>query len=322
MVGVKKTAVNGWSAFRAGLLRALRYRWVLGILFIANLFSALLLTVLPAGALAGDPAHRPAIRQIADGVDAWLVIETMMSPLTEAILRGAEPGLSPGLRQGALLALSTAAPLPLLAWLSSAFLSGGLLLTYAEAPQPFRWFRFLWGCWHWFGAFLLLGAVQGVVSIALFVPVIGAAVAAVAVVGGWLVWIVIPLLAPVAVLWLALWEYTRIVAVVGGTRNVIRAFGGAVSFTFRRPLPVAVLYGLALLLLALLHALFRCGLMPCLPLDRWLLVLAVQQAFILTRLWARLARLAGGVALCKTIQFPVQSNVTYQFNGGNYVYPD
>ena len=131
----------------------------------------------------------------------------------------------------------------------------------------------------------------------LFLPAIVAVMAAVAAVGGWLAWVIIPLLALVAVLWLALVECTRIVAVVGQTRNIARAFAGAVSLVFRHPLPVAGLYGLTLLLLGLLHALYQWGLMPHLPLDWWPLVLLVQQAFILGRLWARLVRLAGGVVL-------------------------
>ena len=302
--------MNSWNAFRTGLSRALRYWWVLLILFVVNLASALPLAVLPALGLAAEFGHRPAIRQAADGVDAWLIIETLMAPLSGSALRplptspargggdgGGWPELTHRLQQATLLGLVTAAMLPLLAWLPAAFLNGGLLLIYADAPQPFRWRRFLWGCWHWFGAFLLLGAAQVVTSSVLFVPVAGAAMGAVAAAGGWLTWVVVPLLALIAVLWLALMECTRIVAVVGETRYVVRAFGEAARFIFRRPLPVAGLYGLALLLLALLHALYHWGLMPHLPLDWWPLVLLVQQTFILARLWARLARLAGGVTL-------------------------
>ena len=329
--------MNGWDAFRIGLSRALRYWWVLLILFAVNLASALPLAVLPAMGLAAEFGHRPAIHQAADGVDAWLVIETLMSPLSGTALGGdGWPELTHRLQQAALLGLATAAVLPLLVWLPAAFLSGGVLLTYTEAPQPFdpsttlrtgrlrassfdpstssgqapsatlrtgrlraspfRWRRFLWGCWHWFGAFLLLDAVQGVASSLLFVPITAAGMGAAAV-GGWLMWVIVPLLALIAALWLALVEYARIVAVVGETRNVVRAFGKAVRFVFRRPLPVAGLYGLALLLLALLHALYHWGLMPHLPLDWWLLALVVQQTFILARLWARLVRMAGGVAL-------------------------
>jgi hypothetical protein len=302
--------VNGLDAFRTGLSRLLRYRQVLLFLFGVNLLSALLLAVLPAAGLAAEFGHRPAMRLAADGVDAWLVIETLMAPLSSTVLAGEGwPELTRRLQQATLVGLTTALALPLLAWLSAAFLSGGVLLTYAEAPQPFdefetqpfRWRRFLWGCYHWFGAFLLLGALQALASSVLFVPLAGIAVGAIAAAGRWLTWVVVPLLAAVAALWLAMTECTRIVAVVGQTRNIFRAFGGAVRFVFRNFPAVAGLYGLALAVLGSLHALYRWGLMAYLPLDWWPLVLIVQQAFILTRLGARLVRLAGSVALVREL---------------------
>ena len=301
---------NSWNAFRIGLSRASHYRWVLLILFAVNLFSALLLTALPAWGLAAGMGHRPAIHQAADGVDAWLVIETLMSPLVGVALGGGSASeLAGPLRQATLLGLLTTLALPLIAWLPAAFLSGGLLLTYAEAPTPFdklrtapfRWRRFLWGCWRWFGAFLLLNCVQGIASTTLFVPIASAVIGVVALAGGWLMWVIVPLLALIIALWLALMECTRIATVVGQTRNVFQAFGEAVRFVFRNFLAVVGLYGLALLLLGLLHALYRWGLMPHLPLDWWPLVLVVQQAFILARLWARLARMAGGVTLYREL---------------------
>lgn len=313
--------MNGWQAFRIGLSRVLRCPQVLLILFAANLLSALVLAALPALDLATDFGHRPAIRQAADGIDAWLVVETLLAPLAAA---HTGPAPSGGPQPAALLGLATVALLPLLAWLPAAFLSGGVLVTYAggqalspgEAglpatsspttsppaePKPprFRWRRFLWGCWHWFGAFLLLGAAQGITSMVLFLPFSVAVAAAVAAVGGWLAWVLVPLLVLAAVLWLALMECTRIIAVVEHTRNVGRAFGRAVRLVFRRFPSVAGLYGLALLLLGLLHALYRWGLMPHLPLDWWPLVLIVQQAFVMARLGARLARLAGGIAIVR-----------------------
>ena len=302
--------MNGWDAFRTGLSRVARCWQVLLVLFTVNLLTALPLAVLPALGLAAELGHRPAIRQAADGVDAWLVTETLMSLLSSTALESAGwPELMRRLQQATLLGLCTAAVLPLLAWLPAAFLSGGALLTYVKAPQSFRWRRFLWGCWHWFGAFLLLGVVQGLASTLLFLPVIVAAMAAVAAVGGWLAWVIVPPLALVAVCWLALVEYTRIVAVAGETRNIFRAFAGAMRLIFRRPLPVAGLYGLALLLLGLLHALYQGGLMSHLPLDWWPLVLLVQQTFILGRLWARLVRLAGGVALYQGLVERVASRI-------------
>jgi hypothetical protein len=189
--------------------------------------------------------------------------------------------------------------LPLLAWLPAAFLNGGLLLAYAEAPQPLRWRRFCWGGWHWFGTFLVLGLVQGIAFTVALLAGLAAVGAAVAAVGQWLIWLALPLLGLAASLWLAWMEGARIVAVVGGTRNVLRAMGGGIRFVFRHLPSFAVLYGLTLLLTASLHLVFRWGLMRRLPLDWWPLVLLVQQSFVLARLGTRLLRLAGGAALAR-----------------------
>jgi hypothetical protein len=70
-----------------------------------------------------------------------------------------------------------------------------------------------------------------------------------------------------------------------------------VRLIWQQPLAVTVLYILSLVLAALLHAVYRMGLTPYLPLEWWPLVLLVQQGFIAARLGIRLARLAGGVAL-------------------------
>ncbi len=301
--------INGWNAFRAGLSHATHYRWVLLILFAVNLFSALPLTALPALGLATGMGQRPAIRQAADGVDAWLVVETLMSPLSDMALGDSGVESTSQLRQTTLLGLLTTLALPLVAWLQSAFLSGGVLTIYSESPARFRWRRFLWGCWHWFGAFLLFSAAQGIVSTALFVPIIGTALGIIAAVGRWLLWIVAPLLALLILLWLALMEGIRVAAVVGQTRNVFRAGVTFARFMFdsrRNLMAITGMYGLALLLWGSLHVFFRWGLMPRLPLDWWPLVLVAQQTFILARLWARLARWAGGVTLYRelTLQGP------------------
>jgi hypothetical protein len=298
---------RGWNAFRSGLSQAARYRGMLLILLLVNLASALPLVALPAMGLGDVFGQRPAIQQAADGMDPWLVVETLMAPLSSAALgEDAWPHLTRRLQQVSLLGLLTIMILPALAWLSASFLNGGVLLTYTDAVRPdtpgdilqrFRWRRFLWGCWHWFGAFLLLGAAQATVSLLVFVPLTGLALVAIALFGGWLAWALVPLLALLAVFWLAWVECTRIAAVVEGTRNVARAFGRAARFLFRHLLAAAGLYASALVLLGLLHALYHWGIMPHLALHWWPLVFVVQQAFILARLWARLARLAGGVAL-------------------------
>jgi len=291
--------MNAWNAFRTGLTRARRYPWVLLILFAVNLASALLLAALPALGLAAWLGHRPAMYQAADGTDAWLAVETLLASLADMALgqTAAASGFTQMAVQFTLAELAAGLLLPVLAWLPTAFLTGGVLLAYAESPSPFRLRRFLWGCWRWFGAFLLLGLVQGIVFAALLLVAVVVSATLIAALGGWPAWVLLPLLALFAAIWLALFEYTRIVAVVEGTRNVARTFGWAVRFLFRRPLALVGLYGLALLLLGLVHVLFRWGLLAHLPLTWWPLVLAAQQAFVLARLWARLVRLAGGTAL-------------------------
>jgi len=290
--------MNAWQAFRAGLDRAARYWPVWLILYAANLFGALLLVLLPALSMVSDFGHRPAMRQAAGGLDAWLVLETLMSPGAMAALGqgGPEPAWTPALQQAILVGLVTVAALPWLAWLPASFLNGGLLLTYAGSPQPFRLRRFLWGSWHWFGTFLLLGVVQALGWIIGLIPAAVLLVAALPA-GQWLLWFLVAVLGLWMVLWLVVLEYSRIAAVVGDTQNAFRALGRGVRFVFRHPLPVAGLYALSLLLAASLHAVFRLGLMPTLRLEWWLLVLLVQQVFIVARLGLRLARLGGGTAL-------------------------
>jgi hypothetical protein len=294
---------NGWQAFRRGLALSLHYWQILLILYAINVLSALLLSILPAWSLAAELGHRPAIREAADGVDAWLVLETMVSPLTGTALmqNSGESDLSPGLGQALLVGLLVSALLPLMAWLPSAFLSGGLLLTYVDAVRegsgPFSWHRFLWSCWHWWGAFLLLGLVQGIALVVLGVPLLAGGVIAVLVVGEWVAWVLAPLLGLILLLGLMVVEWTRVLAVVGETRNLLQAFGQAVRLVSRQPLPVIGLYGFSLLLVAALHLVYRLGLMPVVPLDWWPVVLLVQQTFVLARLETRLSRLAGVVAL-------------------------
>jgi hypothetical protein len=130
-----------------------------------------------------------------------------------------------------------------------------------------------------------------------FIPAIIIAIIVITAAGEWSAWVAIPLLIFLALLWLAMVECTRIAAVIGQTRNIFRALGRASSFIFRNFLAVAGLYELALLPLILLHSLYHWGLRPYLPLSWWLLVLLVQQTFILARLWARLLRLAGATVL-------------------------
>ena len=296
--------IGGWQAFRLGLRRALRYPQVLVAAYLVSLLSAGLLAVIPALALTG-PAHRTAVVEAANGIDSWLVVEIMDVPMTYALLQSSAAGteLPPWLGEGTLVVMLVLAVLPLLAWIPTSFLSGGILLTYVE-NQPWRAWRFWWGCWHWWGPFLLLSVLQGLVTLILFGSLLGGAGFASTTVGGWLSWILIPLIGLLAVFWLALMETTRVLAVTGRRRNIFVAFGRAVKLLVRHPLALGWYYALALFLLGLAHLLFRGGLMPGLPLAWWPLVFGVTQAFILIRLWVRLARWAGLAGMVHPESFP------------------
>jgi hypothetical protein len=280
---------------------------ILAVLLLVNLVSAALLAILPALALSRGLGHQLAIHQAADGVDAWLVIDALTAPITDGILgqAGHTSELTSGLRQGLLVGVLTAALLPLLAWLPATFLSGGVLLTYADAHRSpnsaggpsQRWRRFLWGCWHWFGPFLALGTAQMIAGAVVFGLGLAVAIGAALAGSAWITWGIALVAMLLAVLWIALVELTRAVAVTEGTRHVIRAFAKALRTLQRHPRPVAMMYGLAFLLLGLVHAVFHWGVLRYIPLNWWALLLPLQQLFVLTRLSARLARVAGGVQL-------------------------
>ncbi len=182
--------------------------------------------------------------------------------------------------------------------------SGGLVLTYVESPAPWSWKRFTWGCWHWFGAFILLGLVQvivtglaSVVAVILVVMVLGEA--------SWLGWVVAALLALDLAVTLALFEVAAVWMVSRPSRDVIRALVQAFHYVIEHAAPLAALYALALGALGLVHALYVWGVWPNLPLAFWPLVLVAEQAFILVRLAARLLRLSSVAALMASSAAPV-----------------
>jgi hypothetical protein len=208
------------------------------------------------------------------------------SPLTTGILQGGqEPVLSRGFQQGLLVGVLTLAGALLLAWITSSFLAGAILSTYSRAPARFEWRPFLGAGWHWFGAFLLFNALQALAALVVFLILLTAVGPA-----GRLAW---PVIALFLALWLAWTESTRAIAVRHGTRNVFRSAGRAAVLIFRRPGSILAFYAFGAAALVMIHLGFRLGLMPHLPLEQWPLVLLVGQAFILLRLWARLARWAG-----------------------------
>ena len=289
---------HAWHAFRQGLSQAWRYRGMLVLLYMVNLVTALLLTLIPAVLLADQYLYHPtAIRAAADGTDAWWVIEILLSPQSSLLLNNALAEWVNWIGSFAMSQLVTGALIPLLAWLPATFLRGGVLLTYHEAPAPFRWQRFLWGCWHWFGTYLLLGLLQGLLGLILFGMLITGIIALAILTASWTLWLTLPLLALSAGIWLALGEMVRAASVVHHTRHVFKSIGSAARLIARWPLQAGGFYALSLLLAGVIVGAYRWAIKPWLPLSWWLLVLIIHQLVILTRLWARLARFSGGLAL-------------------------
>lgn len=291
--------MHGFRAYREGLSRAAGTWAVVVVMVVVGLLSALVAAA-PAAMALLEPARRPAIRGVIDGVDGWMLIEALSTPPVE---EGAA-AFADAAGQIALPALLAVGTVLLSAWLSSAFLSGGALRIYAEGAE-FRLRRFLRTSWRWFGTLLLVGLLQAVGTILLFALSFALAGAAVAAIGAWMAGLAVALLLLMALLWLAIWELTRVAVVVGERRNVFRAFGRAVSFVFRRPLDVAVLYALSFVSWVALYALYGWALMPRLPRAWWLLAFVLQQAFVTLWLWIRLGRWAGGVALFQANGAPI-----------------
>ncbi|RPI92090.1 MAG: hypothetical protein EHM40_14000 [Chloroflexi bacterium] len=292
----QQTRVNSLQAIQSGLERFVRYPQILLSAYVLNLLSALLLVLVPALLLV-RPAHYTVIQTAADGIDTWLVTELLMSTTTYPTLQDSAEPLQPGwLSQSLLVITGILLIMPLFAWLPASFLAGGTLLTYVEAPPAFSWQRFLWGCWHWFGAFLLINLILGIVTQILVGALLVGMAAASSAAGSAINWITIPFAALVITLWLIVLEYTRLLAVHNRTRNMFKAFGSAVALVIHRPLVLLGFYALSLLILLLIQALFRALLLS--EFVSWgLLFLIVSQIFIMARLSMRLIRWAGAVAI-------------------------
>lgn len=290
--------MRAWPAWRAGLARVWRYRGLFGLLFAMNLASGLLLALLPAAGLASLLGKRPAIQQAADGLEAELLLDLVKSGAVDAVLgsESAAPGLAGALSLTLVSLLAAGLVAPLVAWLPASFLAGGALLTFAEAPQPWRLRRFLWGCWHWLGSFLLLGLIQ-IVGVALVPGVLFLIGTVVAVSVGWPGYIVLAAGGLAALLWQALCELARAATVVSGGHRVGRALGAALQLVRRWALQVFLFLLLSFGTLAVVQALYGWAIAPHLPLEWWPLVLAVQQVVLALRLGLRLARWAGEVLL-------------------------
>lgn len=280
------------AALSLGARRVAQYWPALLLMQLGTLLSAGLLALVPALNLF-DLAHRPVIAEMAAGVRAWKLVD-LFGMLNSTQTGGASSSAPMEL----MILLLAFAAMPLVGGFVSAFLYGGVLLTYQEARPAFRLGRFLWGCWHWFGAYLALGLIQALVFFGLYLPLsslviflVGLGPAGVAAAAGGLLLL--------AWLWLMVFELARVRLVLNNTRNPFRGIGRAFGDLFHRPLPLLAFYAAALLLLLGVQAVFRLVINPNAPLDVLVVALVVQQGFILSRLFCRALRLAGLTLLLK-----------------------
>lgn len=286
------------QTFKKGIELSLQYWQAMAALWVANILIAGLVGLLPALALY-DLAQRPMITQAAERVEAGMVLETFLAPISLGQLNGVQSDIENTGVRGVLSLLIILTALPFLTWLSGAFLHGGMLLAYIEAPQPFRWRRFWWGCWHWFGAFLLLGFIQVLAAALALLPLAIISSIGAAALGQWVGWLGIIFLAVLGIFLIGLVEATRIFAVAGDTRNLVNSSARAFRFISGRLFAWGFFYLLALVTLATWHTLFRLAIQPQLPLEVWLITLAIYQLFIIGRLWSRAIRNAGVIELAR-----------------------
>jgi hypothetical protein len=289
--------MNGWDAFLVGLSCARDYRRLLLVLFVVNMVVAAVMAC-PAAWILVEPAKRPAIQEASDGLDAWFIVEAFLQPdVGEGPQAGGvEAAPSQAWRRIGLVGVVTVGILLVLAWLSKAFLSGGVLSTYSK-DDGFSWRRFVRGSLRWFGTFLLLGPAEAAATVLASFLLLVLAVIGFAAGGGWLGWIVVPVFGGAGLLWWATMEMAYVVAVVDERRNVFGVLRRAAGFVLGHPLAVGALYGAAIVIWSLVTVLYRWGLRPRITPGGWLILFSLHQVFIVVRLFLRLARLAGGMRL-------------------------
>jgi hypothetical protein len=292
--------MNAWMAFWSGWFQTWRYWRMMAFLYLIHLCTGLVLVLLPSIQLI-EPSRMIAIQEAAQGIPVWMVQE-LAGLLSNTAGMPVDPAQNMAVQElpsALVLGVGAVILAPFLAWFTGCFLIGGMTLVYSEAPHTFQWKRFFWGCWHWFAPFMGLSLVQ-----VLFVLGVLAG-------GAWLAQatrLALPAIPGAGLLpiWGAglllslgfvLFEYTRIVAVQMRTRNFSKAFAGALRFSIRYPFRILGFYFMAILLLLVVHIIFRLSLFPRIPLHLWPMVFVVQQGFVLGRLFLRGQRLAGGALL-------------------------
>ena len=293
-----------WKSLREGTTVAARIPAPLVVSFVVYLVIALTLTVPVTAAMETWVGHRLAARDLARDFDGLLLLEPIVSAATalpadapssaEAIAASRAAATTLTAMLGTVLVAMLVAPLP------GIVLGGGVLLTYVEGR--FAWRRFLWGVWHWLFSFFMLAVLFGLcVTLIVALGAIALIVIEVAQVRP----LTIPAVAMIGLVYAVVamtFEYARVMAVAEDTRNFVQALRCAVVLIARQPMRTLGVYALMSVVGLSLIPLYANVIAPAIPFEWALVAIAAQQLFILASLWARLARWASEVTLCRQVK--------------------
>ena len=293
-----------WKSLREGTTVAARIPAPLVVSFVVYLVIALTLTVPVTAAMETWVGHRLAARDLARDFDGLLLLEPIVSAATvlpadapssaEAIAASRAAATTLAAMLGTVLVAMLVAPLP------SIVLGGGVLLTYVEGR--FAWRRFLWGVWHWLFSFFMLAVFFGLC--ATLIVALGA-IALIVIEVAQVRPLTIPAVAMIGLVYAVVamtFEYARVMAVAEDTRNFVQALRCAVVLIARQPMRTLGVYALMSVAGLSLIPLYANVIAPAIPFEWALVAIAAQQLFILASLWARLARWASEVTLCRQVK--------------------
>ena len=293
-----------WKSLREGTTLATRIPAPLVVSFVVYLVIALTLTVPVTAAMQAWVGHRLAARDLARDLDGLLLLEPIVSATTvlqadapssaEAMAASRAAATTLTAMLGTVLVAMLVAPLP------GIVLGGGVLLTYVEGC--FAWRRFLWGMWHWLFSFFMLAVFFGLC--ATLIVALGA-IALIVIEVAQVRPLTIPAVAMIGLVYAVVamtFEYARVMAVAEDTRNFFQALRRAVVLIARQPMRTLGVYALMSVAGLSLIPLYANVIAPVIPFEWALVAIAAQQLFILASLWARLARWASQVTLCRQVK--------------------
>jgi hypothetical protein len=281
-----------WQAWLNGYRLALRFWKVIAILYLVSLGLSLVLVSWSALQLI-ELSRRLAIKDVADGLDSWLLLEMIFTAVK----------ISPGDEQFGLVTSSgrtfllnfTLLFVGILFFSSftSAFLGGGLINTYKMQPTIFRLRQFWQSCWHWFLSFFLLSiwqlflfCIAGLIFLVLFslldfLPEYFSSI---------FIW---SIGCAFLFFWFISGELTRVYCIIDNQRNFISPYLKSVKMIISNPALVFGFFAISIIFLFGINLIGRFLILANLPLEHFWITIPVQQLFIFLRILIVSSRYAG-----------------------------